>query len=339
MNVGYMHRFLIVLTVIAGIFFLLLPGYLKSSSLTAKGDLLAQQNKLEEALIYYQEAYQTFPLKPGLADDIDSIKLRINSKLEYSTIVDETYAEAQQIPSLETAIQEKLGPDEIFVPILMYHHIRVNPMPGDPLWASLNVTTDQLNAELAYLTTNNYHIITLTDLYNVLIGKEKYVDKSIVLTFDDGYETFYQNAYPLLKKYNVHAIEFVITDVLTNPAYLTWGQIEEMDKSGLVEFGAHTMHHPYLTDLTANSANTEIVGSKKALEDHLGKPTEWFAYPYGSYNNNVISEVRNAGFLGAVSTNYSSAQSVSKLYVLPRIMVDGRFSLDEFARRIQYNIK
>jgi peptidoglycan/xylan/chitin deacetylase (PgdA/CDA1 family) len=307
----------------------------KSGVLVARGDLLLQQNKPLEALLYYKEAQNIFPLRQDAKDNINSLQLVLNSQNEYNEIIDAEYAEVQTIPALQNLPAVSLKSGEYFVPILMYHHIRINPHPELPLWASLNVTPDELNNELNYLSTNKFHVITLTDLYNIINNNQKLPDKPIILTFDDGYANFYENAFPLLKKYKMKAIEFVITQVETAPAYLSWDQIIDLDKSGLVEIGAHTQHHPFLTDLTASLINKEIMGSKSDIESHLGHKVNWFAYPYGAYNNFIIEETQKAGFLGAVSVNYSSIQNKDKLFVLPRIQVDGRFTLDEFAKRVR----
>lgn len=309
-------------------------AYMKSQELKKKGDDLVNSGDLSTAIFYYKEAYNLFPLNQSINDDINAAELRFNSEIEYSRIINFDYSEVQTLPSLENIAPVQLKDGEVFVPILMYHHIRVNPKPNDPVWASLNVTPDLLNSELNYLSTNGFHVISLDDLYAVLNG-EPLPSKPIVLTFDDGYSNFFETAYPLLKKYNMKATEFVITEVETAPAYLSWGQIEEMSKSGLIDFGAHTQHHPFLTSLSQATARREITVSKSELETHVGKPVRWFAYPYGSYNDFVVNETKNAGYVGAVTTNYGAVISKDKLFLLPRIMADGRFTLDEFARRIQ----
>lgn len=311
-----------------------MPLYFKSNDLENKGDELVKEVKLEEALVYYKEAFDTFPLKRNLLDDISATQLRINSDLEYSQIVDQTYAEVQEAPPLEALPPVHIKAGQFFVPILMYHHIRVNPRPQDPVWVNLNVTSEQLDQQLNYLATHNYHVITLDDLYSAINNGIALPQNPIVLSFDDGYRNFFDNAYPILKKYNMKAIEFVITGVEGTNSYLSWDQIKEMDKSGLIEFGAHTQHHPNLPDLSQTSINQEITQSKADLENQLGKPTKWFAYPYGSYNNYILSEVQKAGYLGAVSTIYGGVQSKNNLYLLQRIGVSGGFTIDDLTRRI-----
>ncbi len=312
---------------------ILLFGYNQSTNFKNQGDLLVKQGRVGEAIILYNKARSIFPLRSDVTDNLEAANLILQSDLTYETISDLDFAEVQIAPDLPAI--GALQPNEVFVPILMYHHIDVNPKPEDPVWASLFVTSDQLNSQLEYLTAHGYTSITLDELYAALNNKATLPKQPIVLTFDDGYRTFYTNAYPLLKKYNVKATEFVITQVEGAPAYLTWDQILEMDKSGLVRFGAHTRHHPNLPDLSQTSIINEVQGSKSDLEDHLKKEITWFAYPYGGYTNSVVEVVRNAGFKGAVSTIYGAGQSSSKLYIEPRIMVDGRYSLANFIARIQ----
>lgn len=306
----------------------------ESGKLKKQADQLVREGKPEEAVILYDRARRVFPFRGDVIDNLEGARLIIQSDTDYGQVY-QLGAESQAMPPLAQLPPSQLAPDEIFVPILMYHHVRINPRPQDPVWAALNVSPQQLDEQLNYLVTRNFHPVTLDELYTSLQGGEALPSNPIVLTFDDGYRSFYDTVFPLLKKYRVRATEFVITGVVGTAPYLTWNQIIEMDQSGLAEFGAHTVHHPNLPDLSQQAIVTEVTGSKKDLEDHLKKPVHWFAYPYGSYNNLIVQAVQSAGFSGAVSTIYGTAQSGRKLYLLPRIMVDGRFSMDNIARRIQ----
>jgi len=320
---------LIIVGVLGGI------AYKQSNDFKIHGDAQLKDNNLSNALADYNKAFQIFPFNRNLLDDINSTQLLLNSQIEYNQITDLDYAEVQVLPNLSEIPHVVIHTGQVFVPILMYHHININPKPGNSLWASLFVTPSLLDSELNYLFTNDYHAITLDDLYSNLKGTQTLPKNPIILTFDDGYKDFFDNAFPLLKKYNMKATEFVITQVESFPAYLSWDQIHDLDASGLISIEDHTMHHPSLTSLSSSSIITEIAGSKSDLESHLGKKVNWFAYPYGSYNKFIISEVAAAGYEGAVSTNYGGVQSLDNIYLLNRIMADGRFTLDEFAKRIQ----
>ncbi|HEV2339902.1 MAG TPA: polysaccharide deacetylase family protein [Patescibacteria group bacterium] len=319
--------------VVIGIATLCLQMYRQSELLKNQGDALIKLNQPAEAIVFYKKAQSVFPLRSDLADDIAGAQLILQSKNDYESITD--FSEIQTPPPLTNLPSVQLAPNELFVPVLMYHHIEINPRPNDPLYASLFVSPSQLDQQLAYFSTNNFHAITLDDMANALDNKETLPPNPIVLSFDDGYQSFYDNAYPLLQKYHMKAIEFVITQVEGAPAYLSWNEIKQMDQSGLVEFGAHTRHHPNLPDLSQAAIIDEIQGSKNDLEQHLNHPVNWFAYPYGSYSSFIIQTVKDAGFKGAASTIYGASQSKDNAYLFPRIMVDGRFSIDNIAKRIQ----
>lgn len=320
----------LVLILILGV---ILWFYYQSSVLRKQADDLLKFGKPEEAIEVYKKALQMFPIRGDIKEDIEGAKLILESSRTYGRIVQ--FEELQEIPPLSSLPSIPLNPNELFVPVLMYHHIRTNPNPSDPVSAALNVTPSQLNEQLSYLSSHNYHTITLSDLSDALDGKISLPENPIILTFDDGYRNFYDNAYPLLKKYNMKAVQFVVTGVLNISSYLTWNQIEEMDKSGLVEFGAHTRHHANLPEFSQKAIVDEIRGSKIDLENHLKKPVSWFAYPYGSYSDFIMRIVKNAGFKGAASTVYGAVQSKDNAYLSPRIMVDGRFSLENMVMRIQ----
>ncbi len=312
--------------------------YRQSNVLVEEADQLLKEGKTTLAIGVYEKAKAAFPLRSDIDQSINGAKLVQLSDTNYKQFTEVDLeienAEIQAVPDITNIPIIPLKPNQILVPILMYHHIRINPKPNDSLWASLNVSPSQLEAQFQYLNSHDYHTITLGQMLDALNNKAILPKNPIVLSFDDGYRNFYENAYPLLKKYNLKAIQFVITDVQNYPAYLTWNQIIEMDKSGLVEFGAHTKHHPNLPDLSQAAIIDEVKGSKKDIESHLKKPTNWFAYPYGSYNNFILKAVKDAGYLGAASTIYGSVQESNKLFLMPRIMVDGRFSLMDFTKRI-----
>ena len=124
-----------------------------------------------------------------------------------------------------------------------------------------------------------------------------------MLTFDDGYKSVYDEAFPILKRYGMSATIFLT--VGTDPApklssrlpslcgrpMLSWAEIKEMAQSG-ISFGAHTLTHPDLTKLPLKRIETEIVESKSILEDFLGMPVACFAYPFGRYNRQIEEMVR-----------------------------------------------
>jgi peptidoglycan/xylan/chitin deacetylase (PgdA/CDA1 family) len=101
--------------------------------------------------------------------------------------------------------------------------------------------------------------------------------------------------------------------------YLNWGQIAQLEASGLIEIGAHTVDHLNLAQQSAAVQLAQMVNSKLTLEAHVGHPIRHFAYPYGSYNATTVSMAHNAGFSSAVSTLPGTVQTTTKLFTLYRI--------------------
>lgn len=232
-------------------------------------------------------------------------------------------------PEEKTYIPQFSG-NQLKVPILMYHYIGNNPNPADTARNSLEVTPDKFEEQMKYLKDNGYNSISLDTLYPALKGQTTLPSKPVILTFDDGYEDFYTNAYPILLKYGLHATVFIPINLMNQGYYLSWGQIKEMSRSGLINFGAHGMNHWQLASLPLPITELEIVQSKKVLQDNLGVPINFIAYPYGSVNENVINLTKKAGYMGALGTWANKTQSEGTLFDMPRLRVGGEATLQTF---------
>ncbi len=219
---------------------------------------------------------------------------------------------------------------QIRVPILNYHYIGNNPNPADKARDSLSVSPDKFAAEMKYLADNHYSTITFDTLYPALQGTISLPPKPIILTFDDGYEDFFYNAFPILLQYHLRAVSFIPTGLMNQGYYLTWDQIRQMQRSGLISFEAHSVHHYQLTSLSDYALKAEIVGSKNTLQAELGVPVNFFAYPYGTYDGRVIQALKSAGFIGATSTWASKIQSQGTIFYMPRMRVGGYTDLNSF---------
>lgn len=220
---------------------------------------------------------------------------------------------------------------QLKVPILLYHYIGNNPNPQDTQRNVLSVSPDQFDKQMKYLQDNGYSTSTLDTLYAALKKQATLPPKSVILTFDDGYVDFYVNAYPILKKYNFHATVFIPTGMMNQGFYLGWFQIKEMHSSGLIHFGSHSVHHSHLPSLSSDVALIELSQSKTVLQDMLGVPINFMAYPYGATNFEVTELVKKTGYVGAVGTWGSNIQSEDTIYNMPRFKVGGGVDLKYFA--------
>jgi peptidoglycan/xylan/chitin deacetylase (PgdA/CDA1 family) len=149
----------------------------------------------------------------------------------------------------------------------------------------------------------NYHVVSLGGILDFLEGKRRLPRKSVAITFDDGYLDNYVNAYPYLKKCHLPATIFIATAYVQKRMHLgnlhlpmlSWNEIVEMINNN-INIGAHTASHPDLSRIDIQSAKREILESKIEIEKETGKKVDYFAYPYGRYENDVINLVRRLGF-------------------------------------------
>jgi peptidoglycan/xylan/chitin deacetylase (PgdA/CDA1 family) len=180
--------------------------------------------------------------------------------------------------------------------ILMYHYVRQVNEHSDPLGYRLSVKPNELDHHIEFLQSHGYHPISMADLAT---GKGD--DHAVALTFDDGYEDFYTEAVPILKKHGWTATVYVITGKIGDQ-YLTWDQVRQLHADGF-EIGAHTVNHHDLSKLSESDQRHEIADSKKKIEDEIGAQVTTFAYPSGKYNETSVRLVKEAGYLTAVTTH------------------------------------
>lgn len=223
---------------------------------------------------------------------------------------------------------------QVKVPVIYYHYIGKNPNPQDKMRDSLSVDPEIFEQQMNYIAKSGYTTITYDTLYGALVGKTILPPKPIILTFDDGYVDFYVNAFPILRKYNLHATEFIPTGFVGSSYYLHWEQIKEMDKSGLMTFQAHTVVHANLPSISETEMLNQMVESKKTLETQLGKPVNFMAYPYGISNANTWQAAKQVGYFGAAGTWGGNIESEGNLFDMPRIRISGGISLENFQRLI-----
>ncbi len=208
------------------------------------------------------------------------------------------------------------------VPILMYHYIRVNPVPDDRVGAGLSVTPEHFSAQMDALAARGVHSITPTQLVYAMQVGAPLPPNPVILTFDDGYADFATTAVPILVAHHFVAVSYVITGKIGTPNYMTAEQLKQVEAVGMV-IGAHTVHHLALAKVSPASANAEIVQSKAALEQLLGHPVVDFCYPFGSFNAQVVAMVQAAGFLDAVTTVAGLSHPPATVFTLTRQRVGG----------------
>lgn len=217
-----------------------------------------------------------------------------------------------------------------YVPILLYHYIRINPDPRDRVGFSLSTPPAMFRAQMQYLADHGFHVISLHQAVLAIKNHSGLPSRPVVLTFDDGYADFFTSAIPIMRSHGFTATDFVISGRMGWSGFMTPSQVVAADAMGF-NIGAHTVDHVALAALSAARATWEIKQSKLALEGLLGHPVLDFAYPYGSYNAFDMAQVKSLGFESAVSTLYGTVHSAGQLFYLSRQRLGGSLSLGYFA--------
>jgi len=227
-------------------------------------------------------------------------------------------------------------PDEVGVPILMYHYVSELPPNADVYRRDLTVSPEAFEAQLQYLDEAGYHPITLDDLYLNLTEGYPLPEKPIVLTFDDGYRDAYEVVFPKLLDYGFPATFFV----LATPAHyeseehLTWAQVKEMSKAGM-SIQAHGRDHVDLRGQPYDFLVYQILGIREAIEHHTGQVPRFFCYPSGRRDGDVIKVLESAGYWGAVTTEWGRTHSRENLFEMPRLRIQGEDSLATFIAKLE----
>lgn len=221
-------------------------------------------------------------------------------------------------------MQKAYGPCTV-TPVIFYHHIQDLVTSKKKGQTALSTTPEFLKAHLAYIQQVGYNIITPSDLADFFNSEKQLPSKSIILSFDDGYEDFYTVAYPILKEFNAHATIFLPTGLVGNNDYLKWDQVSEMASSGLIYIANHTWSHHSISDI--KSIDSEIGTAHSQLTDRSLNSAKSFAYPYGTYSYAAEVKLSNLGYSSAFTTQYGKILCKQKRFALPRIRVgNGSFS-------------
>lgn len=232
--------------------------------------------------------------------------------------------------------------------ILMYHMI--SPALPGAKFRGLRVPPRQFDDQLRYLQAEGWHFVTMREL---LANAGQLPEKTVALTFDDGYEDNYTQAFPLLKKYHAKATLYLVVDrhgrdwstarkahhstgELAREPKLSDGQLKEMLDSGLVELGCHTFTHANLLKAGAAARWNEIAASREALRAQFNAPVESFAYPFGLYGPEDVAIARKAGYTNAVTTEEGiEDRLLERPLELRRVKVSGKDSRYSFRLKLR----
>lgn len=227
------------------------------------------------------------------------------------------------------------------VPILTYHKVDERWE-----WGGTRNTPRQFEIQMRWLKEEGYRAIPASEAARLVAEGKRPPPKSVVITFDDGYESVYQHAFPVMKELGFAGAVFLITDFMGKANrwdvnvggrafhHLSWFQAGKMSEAGW-EFGSHTASHPDLRKIPEAEALRELRDSKEAIGRELGRPCEMLSYPFGRYNERVMALAREAGYQAAFALYPSRSNRVDELFALRRKGVYLIDTLFEFKVKVE----
>ena len=204
-------------------------------------------------------------------------------------------------------------------PILTYHDM-VPTRDSRALW--FDCTPAELESQLDWLSRQGARFVSLRAVEDHLAKRKPLPSNAVAITFADNYRGFYDLALPILRRRRIPVAMFVHTDHVGSAKgrpKMTWTQLQELDREGLVTVASQTRSHPEdLTRLNDRQLAEEMTGSKRALESRLGHDIPYLAYPNGKYDARVARAAQAAGYRMAFTEAQRPAEKAPNRFMVPR---------------------
>ena len=207
--------------------------------------------------------------------------------------------------------------DDFGIISLMYHRFEENKYP------STNIKINEFIKHIKILEENKFHFVNPKNFEYEL--KNNKTQRKILLTIDDGFESFYKNAWPILKKKKIPFILFVSTREVGGYNYMSWNQIREIAKEDFVEIGNHSHTHEYLVDENKNIIVNDIKKSMSIFKKELGENSEFFSYPFGEYSLEFKDIIKSLKFKYAFGQHSGVMDETKDFYELPRFPINEKY--------------
>ena len=221
--------------------------------------------------------------------------------------------------------------------VLQYHHVSTDTP------ASTSTSPERFAMHLQFLDENGFDVVPLQDLVDALAAGRALPDKTAAITFDDGYISIYETAWPLLKKRGWPFTVFINTEPhdQRKPLFMSWDQLRELHQGGAT-IANHTVSHPYLLQLQDGQdkkqweawVRDEISRAQDRIETEIGEAPMLLAYPFGEFDNAVLDIAGELGFTG-FGQQSGPLSPFNDLRVLPRFPFGGNYGdRQDFATKV-----
>ena len=207
--------------------------------------------------------------------------------------------------------------DDFGIITLMYHRFDENKYP------STNIKIEDFKKQLDIIEKQNIHFVNPKNFEYELVSNK--IKRKILLTIDDAFLSFYDNAWPILKEKKIPFILFVSTREVGSFNYMTWEQIKELQKNNFVEIGNHSHSHEYLVDEASSLIKDDIIKSIKIFENNLGKNSDFFSYPFGEYSIDFKNIIKSLNFKYAFGQHSGVLDNTKDFFELPRFPINEKY--------------
>ncbi|MDC0340190.1 polysaccharide deacetylase family protein [Pelagibacteraceae bacterium] len=207
--------------------------------------------------------------------------------------------------------------DDFGIITLMYHRFDENKYP------STNIKIEDFKKQLDLIEKQNIHFVNPKNFEYELVSNK--IKRKILLTIDDAFLSFYDNAWPILKEKKIPFILFVSTREVGSFNYMTWEQIKELQKNNFVEIGNHSHSHEYLVDEASSLIKDDIIKSIKIFENNLGKNSDFFSYPFGEYSIDFKNIIKSLNFKYAFGQHSGVLDNTKDFFELPRFPINEKY--------------
>lgn len=204
--------------------------------------------------------------------------------------------------------------------IVQYHHVALDTPP------STTISPADFRRHLEYLRDNAFNVLPLDQLVEALRSGEQVPDKSVAITFDDGYDSIYTTAFPLLQEFGFPFTVFIATQPIDDQQanFMTWTQLREMADQGAL-IANHMVNHPYMLDRSEGETDAqwlerqrdELLEAESRIRENTGQSVRYLAYPYGEYDVSILAMLEEEGFTG-FAQNSGAVGFGSDFLALPR---------------------
>ena len=215
-------------------------------------------------------------------------------------------------------------PGEVIAPILLYHHVE-----GESTLSRYNVSIPAFQAQMRALEEMGFTPIPISTLVTALLDGGELPEKPVVITFDDGHLSVFENAFPIMQELEFPGVFYIVANRINgSPDFVTIPQLKEMIQAGW-EIGSHSFSHADLT-LNHTIVAKEIGQSKTDLEQALSTEVETFAYPFGTIDPFTAQKVSDYGYRAGMGLGTSKIHTWNNLYYLNRIEIYGYTTVEQF---------